>query len=84
MKRLNEEFIKVTRHAEILRIVAPQATDLLLTTPDEFQKMIAEDTARLSKIIREAGINAQQAQGRPAKTKRMRAFAARIRLSSRP
>ena len=59
VKRLNEEFIKAARGPEIVRMVAPQATDLLLTTPDEFRKMIADDTARLSKIIRDAGIKPQ-------------------------
>ena len=59
VQRLNEEFIKAARGPDIVRIVAPQATDLLLTTPDEFRKMIADDTERLGKIIRDAGIKGQ-------------------------
>jgi tripartite-type tricarboxylate transporter receptor subunit TctC len=31
----------------------------VLATPDEFSKMIAADTARLSKVIRDAGIKLQ-------------------------
>ena len=56
VKRLNGEFIKAANGPDILRIVAPQATDLLLTSPEDFSKMIAADTSRLSKIIRDAGI----------------------------
>ena len=59
VRRLNEEFSKAARAPAIMRIIAPQATDLMLSTPGEFQKMIAEDTERLSKIIRDAGIKAQ-------------------------
>ena len=56
VQRLNQEFIKAARGPDIVRIMAPQATDVLLTTPDEFRKMIAADTERLGKIIRDAGI----------------------------
>ena len=59
VKRLNEEFIKASRSPDILRIVEQQATDILLTTPDDFSKMIAADTERLSKVIRDAGIKLQ-------------------------
>ncbi len=59
VQRLNQEFIKAARGPDIVRIVAPQATELLLTTPDEFRKMIADDTERLGKIIRDAGIKGQ-------------------------
>ena len=59
VKRLNEEFIKATRSPEILRIVEPQATDVFLTTPEEFGKRIASDTMRLGGIIHAARIKAQ-------------------------
>lgn len=59
VKRLNEEFIKATRSPEILRIVEPQATDVFLTTPEEFGKRIASDTKRLGGIIHAARIKAQ-------------------------
>ena len=57
--RLNTEFIKATRSPDILRIVEPQATDVFVTTPDEFGKRIAADTRRLGQIMRDAGIKAQ-------------------------
>jgi tripartite-type tricarboxylate transporter receptor subunit TctC len=56
VQKLNAEFIKAARGPDIVRIIKPQATDLLLTTPEEFAKMIAADTDRLNKIIRSAGI----------------------------
>ena len=59
VKMLNDEFVKASRSPDILRIVELQATDLLLSTPDEFSKMIAADTERLGKVIRDAGIKLQ-------------------------
>jgi tripartite-type tricarboxylate transporter receptor subunit TctC len=54
--RLNTEFAKAARNPEIQQIIAPQATDLMLTSPQEFSAMIAADTERLGKVIRDAGI----------------------------
>jgi tripartite-type tricarboxylate transporter receptor subunit TctC len=59
VKRLHDEFAKAARDPDITRIVKPQATDVLITSPEDFSKMIASDTARLSKVIREAGIKLQ-------------------------
>ncbi len=59
VQRLNQEFIKAARGPDIVRMIAPQATELMLTTPDDFRKMIADDTERLGKIIRDAGIKGQ-------------------------
>jgi tripartite-type tricarboxylate transporter receptor subunit TctC len=59
VKRLNEEFIKASRSPDIQRIIDVQATDLFLSTPDEFAKTIAADTERLGKVIRDAGIKLQ-------------------------
>jgi tripartite-type tricarboxylate transporter receptor subunit TctC len=59
VKRLNEEFTKASRSPDIQRIIDVQATDLFLSTPDEFAKTIAADTERLGKVIRDAGIKLQ-------------------------
>lgn len=59
VKLLNEEFIKASRSPDIARIVSQQATDVFLLTPEEFAKHIANDTARLGKIIHDAGIKPQ-------------------------
>jgi tripartite-type tricarboxylate transporter receptor subunit TctC len=59
VNRLNDEFIKASRSPDIGRIVAQQATDIFLLTPEEFSKHIADDTSRLGKIIHETGIKLQ-------------------------
>jgi tripartite-type tricarboxylate transporter receptor subunit TctC len=56
VQRLNAEFSKATRDPDIRRIIDPQATDVFLTTPEDFSKKIAADTERLSKVIRDAKI----------------------------
>ena len=47
-----------TRGPDILRITAPQATDVMVSSPEEFARLIASDTERLGKVIRDAGIKA--------------------------
>jgi putative tricarboxylic transport membrane protein len=59
VKRLNDEFIKASRSPDIQRLIEVQATDLFLSSPDEFAKTIVSDTERLSKVIRDAGIKLQ-------------------------
>ena len=56
VSKLNAEFIKATRDPQILRIVEPQATDVFVSTPEDFGKRIADDTQRLAKVIRDANI----------------------------
>jgi tripartite-type tricarboxylate transporter receptor subunit TctC len=59
VKQLNEEFIKAARGPDIERIIAPQATDLMLSSPADFAKMIATDSERLAKVMQDAGIKPQ-------------------------
>jgi tripartite-type tricarboxylate transporter receptor subunit TctC len=59
VKRLNEEFIRAARSPDIARVVALQATDLMLMPPHDFSTMIAADAQRMSKVIRDAGIKLQ-------------------------
>jgi tripartite-type tricarboxylate transporter receptor subunit TctC len=56
VKQLNQEFVKAARDPTIARIVAQQATDVLVSSPQEFAGMIAADTERLGAIIRTVGI----------------------------
>jgi tripartite-type tricarboxylate transporter receptor subunit TctC len=56
VSKLNAEFVKAARDGDIARIVAQQATDVLVSSPEDFARMIAADSERLGTIIRQAGI----------------------------
>jgi tripartite-type tricarboxylate transporter receptor subunit TctC len=60
VKKLNEEFIKAAKAPDVVEKVAAQAVEMYTTTPDEFGKLIATDVASLGKVVRDAGIKAQQ------------------------
>ncbi len=47
------------RGLELERVTAPQATDVTVSTPEEFAKMIAADTMRLAKVLTDAGMKPQ-------------------------
>jgi tripartite-type tricarboxylate transporter receptor subunit TctC len=59
VRKLNAAFVAAARAPEIARMVAPQAADILTTTPEEFAKTLAADVDRLGNVIREAGIKGQ-------------------------
>jgi tripartite-type tricarboxylate transporter receptor subunit TctC len=60
VKKLNEEFVKAAKASDVVEKVAAQAVEMYTTTPDEFGKLIATDVERLGKVVRDAGIKAQQ------------------------
>ena len=59
VRKLNEAFVTAARAPDVARLVAPQAADIVTSTPEEFAKLIAADVEHLGKVIREAGIKAQ-------------------------
>jgi len=59
VQRLNTEFVKAARSPDIERITAPQATNVIASSPQDFARMIADDTARLAKVLQDAGIKPQ-------------------------
>lgn len=59
VSRLNVEFVKAANSPDVERITSPQATDVTVSSPEAFAKMIAADTARLAKVLHDAGIKAQ-------------------------
>jgi tripartite-type tricarboxylate transporter receptor subunit TctC len=59
VQRLNAEFVKAARSPDIERITAPQATNVIVSSPQDFARMIADDTARLAKVLQDAGIKPQ-------------------------
>jgi tripartite-type tricarboxylate transporter receptor subunit TctC len=60
VQRLNEEFVKAAKSPDIVAKVAAQAVEMYTTTPDDFRTLVATDVERLGKVVRDAGIKAQQ------------------------
>jgi tripartite-type tricarboxylate transporter receptor subunit TctC len=55
--RLNAEIGAIVREPESVKWFTSQAADPLTATPAEFERMIAADLAKWSKVAREAGLN---------------------------
>lgn len=54
--RLNREIVSIVRQPEIRDNIVAQGGDVVASTPEEFDKTLRQDIARLGRIIREAGI----------------------------
>lgn len=52
IKRLNEEIIKAVRSTSIEKAITSQAADVLTMTPEDFAKLIADDTVRYGTVVR--------------------------------
>jgi tripartite-type tricarboxylate transporter receptor subunit TctC len=59
IKFLHDELVKAAQSPEVLKMVQPQAADVITSTPQEFAALIAADTARLGKVVRDAGAKAE-------------------------
>jgi tripartite-type tricarboxylate transporter receptor subunit TctC len=59
VKRLNEEFVKAAQAPDIVQMMQAQASEVFVSTPEDFGKLIASDAERLGKAVRAAGIKAQ-------------------------
>ena len=59
VKRLNAEFVKAARAPDIAQMMQAQASEVFVSTPEDFGKLIASDVERLGKAVRTAGIKAQ-------------------------
>jgi tripartite-type tricarboxylate transporter receptor subunit TctC len=59
VRKLNEEFVKAAKSPDIVSKVAAQAVEMYTTTPEDMAKLLASDIARLSQVIRDAGIKMQ-------------------------
>lgn len=55
VRKLNEEVGKAVRSPEVSDMLGNQAADVMLDSPDEFAKRIANDTKRLAKVVRQLG-----------------------------
>jgi len=58
VRKLNEEFVKVLSQPETIKRFGDQSLDVLWGTPEELAALGAADTARLGKVVRDAGITA--------------------------
>jgi len=54
--RLNREIVAILRTPEISQTITAQGGDVVASTPEGFGKVLREETARLGKVIRDAGI----------------------------
>jgi tripartite-type tricarboxylate transporter receptor subunit TctC len=54
--RLNREIVAILRTPEISQMIVAQGGDVVASTPEGFGKILRDETARLGKVIREAGI----------------------------
>ncbi|MFM9971723.1 MAG: Bug family tripartite tricarboxylate transporter substrate binding protein [Burkholderiales bacterium] len=59
IRRLNDEFVKAARSPDLVRQMGEQGVEMAPNTPAEFSSLIAADTARLAKLIKDVGITAQ-------------------------
>ncbi|MSQ52950.1 MAG: tripartite tricarboxylate transporter substrate binding protein [Betaproteobacteria bacterium] len=59
VRRLNEEFVKAARSPDLVRQTGEQGIEISTGTPADFSSLMAADTARLAKLIKDARISAQ-------------------------
>jgi tripartite-type tricarboxylate transporter receptor subunit TctC len=57
--RLHSEFVKVMQDDDVKKLLLPQGANIVTSTPDEFVKLITGDIAKISKLVKEAGIKAE-------------------------
>jgi tripartite-type tricarboxylate transporter receptor subunit TctC len=58
LHKLHEEFVKALRNPEVVKRFTDQGLDVVTNTPEEFAALIAADTARLGKVVRDSGARA--------------------------
>ena len=56
VNRLNQEIVRVIRSPEVKEKFLSNGAETVGNTPDEFAALIKADTARISKVIKDAGI----------------------------
>ena len=60
LRSIQTEIAKAGKSQEIVKKLEPDFVQMALTTPESFQRYIAEDIARWRKLTKEAGIKAEQ------------------------
>jgi tripartite-type tricarboxylate transporter receptor subunit TctC len=59
IQRLNRELIQAVRSPEVTNALTAEGVQIITSTPDAFAALIAQDTVRLGKIVRDAGAKAE-------------------------
>jgi len=60
IKILHDEFVKAARSDEFAKLVIPQGAEVVANSPEQFSLRIAEDVARLGKVVRAANISVEK------------------------
>lgn len=55
IRRLNQEIIKAVRSPDIEKTITSQAAEVVTMTPEDFVKLIANDSDRYGKVVRRLG-----------------------------
>jgi tripartite-type tricarboxylate transporter receptor subunit TctC len=55
VRRLNTEFVKAVRSHDLSKRLTEQGLDVVTNTPEEFAALIARDTVKLGKVVRDSG-----------------------------
>jgi tripartite-type tricarboxylate transporter receptor subunit TctC len=58
ISRLNSEFVKAMRAPEVSKFFGDLGLDVITSTPAELARLAQEDTVRLGKVVRDAGVKA--------------------------
>ncbi len=58
VKTLNEHMVRAARAPDISERFAKEGAEVVASTPEQFKKTIADEVAKWSKVIRQAGIKA--------------------------
>ena len=58
VNRLNTEFVKAMQSADVSKRFGDLGLDVFTSTPAELAKLALDDTARLGKVVRDAGVKA--------------------------
>jgi tripartite-type tricarboxylate transporter receptor subunit TctC len=59
VKRLHAELAKISRQPDVKDTLGGQGSDIVGSTPEEFGKFIASESAKWARVIRNAGIKAE-------------------------
>ena len=54
--KLRDELVKEVRSPDVLNKITAQGLDVMTTTPEQFAALIKEESTRLGKVVKDAGV----------------------------